>query len=101
AEVQTGRIGAGYAHSGANVLSLETPDGDDKWRVGTTHPIPSIDIQQGMRLGNWYPRFTFSGPIERGRFWFSDAISLQHTFTLVKELPTGGALSRQGVEDTF
>jgi hypothetical protein len=87
AEVQTGRIGAGYAHSGASVLSLETLDGDDKWRVGTTNPIPGIDIQQGVRLGNWYPRFTFSGPIERGRFWFSDAISLQHTFTLVRELP--------------
>src|SRR5882762_3716526 len=43
ADVQTGRIGAGYAHSGANVLSLETPDGDDKWRFGTTNPIPGID----------------------------------------------------------
>ncbi len=87
AEVQTGRIGAGYAHSGASVLNLETPDGDDKWRFGTTNPIPGIDIQQGVRLGDWYPRFTFSGPIQRGRFWFSDAISLQHTFTLVRELP--------------
>jgi hypothetical protein len=87
AEVQTGRIGAGYAHSGASVLNLETPDGDDKWRFGTTNPVPGIDIQQGVRLGDWYPRFSFSGPIQRGRFWFSDAISLQHTFTLVRELP--------------
>src|SRR6267142_434508 len=86
AEVQTSRIGAGYAHSGANILNLETPDGDDKWRVGTTNPIPGVDIQHGVRLGNWYPRFTFSGPIKRGRFWFSDAISLQHIFTLVREL---------------
>jgi hypothetical protein len=59
AELQTGRIGAGYAHSGANVLSLETPDGDDKWRFGTTNPLPGINIQNGARLGNWYPRFTF------------------------------------------
>src|SRR5258706_2829041 len=95
AEVQTGRIGAGYAHSGANVLNLETPDGDDKWRFGTTNPIPGIDIQQGVRLGNWYPRFAFSGPIERGRCWFSDAISLQHTFTLVRELPDDANTSTQ------
>jgi hypothetical protein len=101
AEVQTGRIGAGYAHSGANVLSLETPDGDDKWRVGTTNPIPGIDIQQGVRLGNWYPRFTFSGPIERGRFWFSDAISLQHTFTLVRELPDDANTSTQWAGDNL
>jgi hypothetical protein len=101
AEVQTSRIGAGYAHSGASVLNLETPDGDDKWRVGTTNPIPGIDIQQGVRLGNWYPRFTFSGPIERGRFWFSDAISLQHTFTLVRELPANANTSTQWAGDNL
>jgi Carboxypeptidase regulatory-like domain len=101
AEVQTGRIGAGYAHSGANVLNLETPDGDDKWRFGTTNPIPGIDIQQGVRLGNWYPRFTVSGPIERGRFWFSDAISLQHTFTLVRELPSNANTSTQWAADNL
>jgi hypothetical protein len=101
AEVQTGRIGAGYAHSGANVLNLETPDGDDKWRFGTTNPIPGIDIQQGIRLGNWYPRFTVSGPLERGRFWFSDAISLQHTFTLVRELPAGSNTSTQWAGDNL
>src|ERR1700736_2860456 len=101
AEVQTSRIGAGYAHSGASVLNLETPDGDDKWRFGTTNPIPGIDIQQGVRLGNWYPRFTFSGPIERGKFWFSDAISLQHTFTLVRELPADSNTSTQWAGDNL
>jgi Carboxypeptidase regulatory-like domain len=101
AEVQTSRIGAGYAHSGASVLNLETPDGDDKWRFGTTNPIPGIDIQQGVRLGNWYPRFTFSGPLKRGRFWFSDAISLQHTFTLVRELPADANTSTQWAGDNL
>src|SRR5260370_35625069 len=101
AEVQTGRIGAGYAHSGASVLNLETPDGDDKWRFGTTNPVPGINIQRGPRLGNWYPRFTFSGPIERGRFWFSDAIGLQHTFSLVRELPAGADISTQWAGDNL
>jgi len=101
AEVQTGRIGAGYAHSGASVLSLETPDGDDKWRFGTTNPIPGIDIQHGVRLGNWYPRFTFSGPLKRGRFWFSDAISMQHIFTLVRELPADANTSIQWAADNL
>jgi Carboxypeptidase regulatory-like domain/TonB dependent receptor len=101
AEVQTSRIGAGYAHSGASVLNLETPDGDDKWRFGTTNPTPGINIQQGVHLGDWYPRFTFSGPIERGRFWFSDAISLQHVFSLVKELPRGANTSTQWAGDNL
>ena len=88
AEVQTGRIDASYAHSGANILSLVTPDGDDRWRFGTTNPGPGIDIQEGVHLGNWYPRFTLSGPIERGRFWFSDSISVQHSYDVVKQLPS-------------
>src|SRR5271163_251242 len=89
AEVQSSGFGAGYAHAGANILSLDTPDGDDRWRFGTTNPAPGINIQEGLHLGNWYPRFTFSGPIERGRFWFSDSISLQHTFGVVRGLPSG------------
>src|SRR6202171_3955633 len=101
AEVQTGGIGAGYAHSGASVLNLETPDGDDKWRFGTTNPTPGVNIQQGVHLGNWYPRFTFSGPIERGRLWFSDAISLLHVFSLVKELPRESNTSTQWAGDNL
>src|SRR4029077_14773290 len=89
AEVQTGRFGAGYAHPGANILSLETLDGDDRWRFGTTNPAPGVNVQEGVHLGDWYPRFSLSGPIQRGRFWFSDSISLQHTFSLVKEQPSG------------
>jgi len=87
-EVQSGNISATYPHSGASILSLETPDGDDRWRFGTTNPAPGINIQEGTHLGNWYPRFTFSGPIERGRFWFSEAVSVQHTFGVVKQLPS-------------
>lgn len=89
AEVQTGRIDASYPHSGASILNLVTPDGDDRWRFGTTNPGPGINIQEGVHLGDWYPRFTFSGPIERGRFWFSDSISVQHAFGVIKQLPSG------------
>jgi Carboxypeptidase regulatory-like domain len=101
AEVQTARIGAAYAHSGANVLSLETPDGDDRWRFGTTNPFPGINVQEGWHLGNWYPRFLVSGPIERGRFWFSDAISIQHTFAVVKQQPSGANTSENWAGDNL
>lgn len=87
ADVQPGRFGAGYAHAGASVLNLETPDGDDKWRFGTTNPAPGINVEEGVHLGDWYPRFIFSGPIEKGRFWFSDSVSLQHIFAVVREQP--------------
>src|SRR5271167_703880 len=89
AEVQSSGFGAGYAHAGANILSLDTPDGDDRWRFGTTNPAPGINIQEGVHLGNWYPRFTFSGPIKRGRLWLSNSISIQHTFAVVKGQHSG------------
>lgn len=101
AEVQTGRFGAGYAHAGANILSLETPDGDDRWRFGTTNPIPGINIKEGAHLGNWYPRFAFSGPIERGRIWFADSVSLQHTFSVVKQQPAGANTSEEWAGDNL
>src|SRR6266567_7029058 len=101
AEVHTGRIGAAYAHSGASILNLETHDGDDRWRFGTTNPAPGINIQEGAHLGNWYPRVTLSGPIERGRFWFSDAISVQHTFSLVRELPADANTSTEWAGDNL
>ncbi|HYL83815.1 MAG TPA: carboxypeptidase regulatory-like domain-containing protein [Candidatus Angelobacter sp.] len=101
AEIQTGRFGAAYAHSGASILSLETPDGDDRWRFGTTNPAPGINVQEGVHLGNWYPRFTFSGPIERGRFWFSNSISVQHTFAVVKQLPSGANTSEEWAGDNL
>ena len=101
AEVQTGRVGAGYAHSGASILSLETPDGDDRWRFGTTNPAPGINVQEGVHLGNWYPRFTFSGPLERGRFWFSNSISVQHTYWVVKQQPAGANTSEEWAGDNL
>lgn len=101
AEVQAARVSASYAHSGASILSLETPEGDDRWRFGTTNPLPGINVQEGVHLGNWYPRFTFSGPIERRRFWFADAISIQHTFAVVKQQPAGANTAEEWAGDNL
>jgi len=101
AQVETGRLGAEYAHSGAGLLRLETPDGDDRWRFGTTDPIPGINIQEGVHLGDWYPRFTFSGPIERGHMWFADSISIQHIFAVVTQQPKGANTSVQWAGDNL
>jgi hypothetical protein len=101
AEVQAGRLGADYAHPGAGVVNLETVEGDDRWRFGTTNPLPGISTEKGVHIGNWYPRFTISGPIERGRIWFSDAISLRHTFDVVKQLPSDADTSEQWAGDNL
>jgi Carboxypeptidase regulatory-like domain len=100
-EVQSGGIGAEYPHAGAGVLSLQTYSGDDRWRFGTTNFLPALSLQQGWHFGNWFPRFNFSGPLRRGRAWFSDALSLQHSFQLISELPRGQNTATQWLADNL
>jgi hypothetical protein len=95
AEVQSARFDGGYAHAGAGVLSLDTISGDDRWRFGTTNFVPGVHVERGWHLGNWYPRFQFSGPLVKGKAWFSDTISLQHVLSIVKEQPPGADSSTQ------
>jgi hypothetical protein len=101
AGVITGRYGPQFANAGAGVLALQTDNGDDRWRFGTTNFPPSLSFQRGAHLGNWFPRANFSGPIQKGRLWFSNGVSVQHDFSLVKELPPGGDISQTWSGDNF
>src|ERR1700687_4882219 len=88
-EVLTGRFSAAYAHATAGVVNIDTAAGDARWRFGPTNFIPGLHLQNGVHLGNWYPRFNFSGPLQKGRLWFSETLSVQHTFHIVREQPRG------------
>ena len=101
AEVETGRFGAEYAHPGAAILKFETPDGDDHWRFNATDFIPSLRSQQGVRLGNYYPRITFSGPILAGKLWFLQSFSFDHTLSIERDIAKGNNTSEQWIGDTF
>src|SRR5258706_5300055 len=93
--IQTGGYGAQYAHASAGILELDTQTGDDKLRFEATNFIPDVSFQQGVHFGNWYPRASVSGPIKMGKAWFSDALSIQHNFVLLKELPAGQNIDTQ------
>jgi len=100
-QVAEGRYGAQYAHAGGAVMQFNTYVGDDRWRFGTTDFLPAVNVQQGLHLGNWYPRFNFSGPLRKGRAWFSDGISVQHTFSLIQGLPRNGDTQEQWSGDNL
>ena len=100
-EIETGGYGAQYAHAGAGILALDTQSGDDRLRFGITNFIPDLNFQEGTHFGNWYPRVTFSGPLEKGRIWFSDAITIEHTFRRVSELPGGQNIDEQWSGDNL
>jgi hypothetical protein len=99
--IETGGYGAQYAHASAGIVALDTQSGDDRWRFGTTNFIPELSFQQGTHFGNWYPRGTFSGPIKKGKAWFSEAVSIQHNFRFVKELPRGQNIDTQWAVDNL
>lgn len=87
AQVESGRYGAQYGNAGAGVLSMDTAVGDDRWRASANNFFPGVSLQRGLHLTSWYPRFTLSGPIRRERAWFSEALSIQRTMSLVEDLP--------------
>ncbi len=101
ASVETGGYGAEYSHASAGIIALDTQAGDDRWRFGVTNFIPEASFQQGTHFGNWYPRVTVSGPLKKGKAWFSEAVSIQHTFRLVKQLPQGQNIDTEWAGDNL
>ena len=87
--VQTGGYGAEYAHAGAGIVVINTTSGDDRFRYGITNFSPGLNFQDGVQFGNWSPRVSFSGPLKKGRVWFSEAVTGQRIFRVVTELPKG------------
>ena len=67
--------------------------GDDRIRYSATNFIPGLENQKGWRLSAWNPRFNLSGPILRGRVWFSDSLTGQYDQTVIRELPPGQDIS--------
>lgn len=100
-DLETSRYGAEYAHAGAGVLALNTISGDDKFRFNATNFIPSLSLQSGVHFGDWFPRFGVSGPVVKGRAWFSESVSIQHTLSFISGLPSGQNLAEDWDADSL
>lgn len=88
-EVESSRIPAEYGKGPAGVLTLRTGIGDDHYRFAATNFVPSIQNKKGWTLDKVDPRFTVSGPIQRGKAWFFDGIDGEYDNVVIPELPTG------------
>jgi outer membrane receptor protein involved in Fe transport len=85
----SGRYSPEFGKGSAGVLAINTNAGTDAFHYTATDFIPGLDIQQGVRLSNWYPRFGVSGPIVRGRAWFADNFESEYNQSFVNGLPSG------------
>jgi hypothetical protein len=88
-DLSSGRSSPEFGKGSAGVLAFNTESGTDRFHYTATDFIPGISIQQGIRVGNWYPRLGISGPMVEGRAWFSDTFDSQYTDALVTGLPSG------------
>jgi len=88
-QVKSGQLPAGYGKGSAGVLEVNTKMGDNRLRYSATNFVPGIESTKGWRIGSWTPRLNLSGPIKRGRAWFSDSLTGQYDHTVIRELPPG------------
>jgi hypothetical protein len=88
-EVSSGAIPAEFGKGSAATLAVKTATGDDKTRYTGTNFIPGVGVRKGVAIQDWTPRFGLSGPIRKGRAWFSDSADVQLIRRLVEELPAG------------
>ncbi len=84
----SGRYSPQYGQGSAGTLQINTQTGDDKFRYSATNFFPGLNTVGGLHLGDWTPRFNFSGPIVKGRAWFSDNLDADYNVTVIPGLPS-------------
>lgn len=83
----SGRYSPEYGQGSAGTLQIKTQTGDDQFRYSVTNFIPGVNTFQGLHLGDWTPRFNFSGPFVKGRAWFSDNLDANYNINVIPGLP--------------
>lgn len=86
-QIEPSREPAEAGKGSGGLLSLNTGIGDDHFRFSATDFIPSLQNKHGWRFDQFLPRFTFSGPIEKGKVWFYNAFDGEYDNTIYTELP--------------
>jgi hypothetical protein len=87
--VEPSREPAQYGKGSGGILDLNTGIGDDHFRFFATNFIPSVQNKHGWRFDQFLPRFTFSGPVEKGRIWFYNAFDGEYDNLIFTDLPLG------------
>src|ERR1700722_441746 len=86
-QVEPSREHAEDGKGAGGLLSLNTGIGDDHFRFAATDFIPSIQNKHGWRFDQFLPRFTFSGPVEKGKIWFYNAFDGEYDNVVFTALP--------------
>src|SRR5712692_438065 len=88
-DLQAGRYSADTGKGSAGAIDLKTGMGDDRYRFSATNFVPGLEHHKSLVLTKWTPRATVSGPIWRGRAWFSNGFDTFYDLNVIDELPRG------------
>ncbi|MBI3698684.1 MAG: TonB-dependent receptor [Acidobacteria bacterium] len=88
-DLQTTRFAAETGKGSAGSVDLKTGMGDDRFRFSATNFVPGLEHHKNFVLTKWTPRATVSGPIRRGRTWFSNGFDTYYDLNVIDELPRG------------
>lgn len=88
-DYSSGRYSAEFGKGSGGALGIQTVSGDDRLRYAVTNFVPGVDFQTGLHIGSWAPRFVVSGPIRRGRAWFSESLDAEYNQAVIPDLPKG------------
>ena len=88
-QVEPAREPAEDGKGSGGVLSLNTGIGDDHFRFFGTDFVPSFQNKHGWRFDQFLPRFTFSGPLRKGKAWFYNAWDGEYDNLVYTALPLG------------
>jgi hypothetical protein len=86
-EVQSTRYPVEYGKASGGIVAFRSGTGDNRFRFNATNFIPSVQNKKGLTFDKFDPRFTFSGPIKRGKAWFYDGLELEYDNVVIPELP--------------
>jgi hypothetical protein len=86
-EVQSTRYPVEYGQTTGGIVAFRSGMGDDHFRTNLTNFIPSIQDKNGLQFDKFVPRFTFSGPIKKGKAWFFDGAESEYDNIVISELP--------------
>jgi hypothetical protein len=73
----------------AGTLAIQTNNGTDQLRYTATNFVPGVNTKAGVHFGDWAPRAGISGPIVKGRAWFSDSFDGEYSPGILSGLPKG------------
>jgi len=85
----------------AGTLGIQPETGTDQFRYTATNFIPGLDTHGGLNIGDWTPRAGFSGPLVRGRAWFSDSFNGEYNRGYVSGLPAGQDTNQSWTADNL